>query len=144
VVVVLPSANIQTQYVKCRPGHIHRGYNKHLVSSVPVLHKAVNTGYLSWWQGQTLIWCLVSCSCASRHTASVTHFCCSAETVFGQCPLLGLCHSSITILATSVILLLAEIMLMQFCTLNVCKVQFLMSCKCGCTVLKDEPGYNML
>jgi len=43
VVVLLPSANIQTKYVKCRPGHIHMGCNKHLVSSVPVLHKAVNT-----------------------------------------------------------------------------------------------------
>jgi hypothetical protein len=56
VVVLLPSANIQTQYVKCRPGHIHRGCNKHLVSLV--FHKAVNTGDLSWWQGQTLMLCL--------------------------------------------------------------------------------------
>jgi len=115
----------------------HSQAMQHLVSLVPVLHEAVNTGDLSWWQGQTLILCLGSCSCASRHTASATHFCRSAETAFGQCQLLGLCHSSITILATSVILLLAEITLMLFCTLNVCKVQFLTSCKCGCIVLKD-------
>lgn len=84
VVVLLPSANIQTKYVKCKPGHIHTGCKKHLVSSVPVLHKAVNTGDLSWWHGQTLMLWLGSCSRASRHTASVTHFCCSAETAFGQ------------------------------------------------------------
>jgi hypothetical protein len=72
------------------------------------------------------------------YTYNFSHtFCCSAETAFGQWPLLGLCHSSITILATSAILLLAKITLMLFCTPKVCKVQFLMSCKCGCTVLKD-------
>ena len=62
---------------------------------------------------------LVHTAVGLRHTASVTHFRCSAETALGQYPLLDLCHSSITILATSVILPLAMILLMLFCTFNI-------------------------
>jgi hypothetical protein len=58
VVVLLPSANAQTQYVKYGPGYNHRGCNKHLVSSVPVLQKAANTRDPSWWQSQTMMLCL--------------------------------------------------------------------------------------
>jgi hypothetical protein len=133
VVVLLPSANIQTKYVKCRPGHIRMGCNKHLASSVPVLHKAVNTRDLSWWQGQTL-------TCAWAHAA--VHLDLQLQShISAAVQRLNLvsahCLASATPPLPSVILRLAEIMLMLFCTLNVCKVQFLTSWKCGCTVLKD-------
>jgi hypothetical protein len=50
-----------------------------------------------------------------------------AETALGESPLLGLCHFSLTIAATSVIFLLTTIMLTLFSNTNVWKVSFLTS-----------------
>ena len=52
-------------------------------------------------------------------------------------PLLGLCLSSLTVVATSVILLLATQLLTPFSTEHVCKVLFPMSCQHDSKALKD-------
>ena len=46
--------------------------------------------------------------------ARFTYFCCDAETGVGQSPLFGLCDASVTIIAASVILLLATALLISF------------------------------
>jgi hypothetical protein len=69
----------------------------------------------------------------------VLYFCCNAQTAVSQSPLLGLCYSSITIVAASVILLLAMLLLTLFSSILVCKVILLMSCQQGRIALKDGP-----
>jgi len=54
--------------------------------------------------------------------------------------LLTLCHSSIAIIAASLILLLAMLLLMSFNSVHVCKVLLLTSCQRGRIALKDRPG----
>jgi len=53
---------------------------------------------------------------------------------------LSSCHSSIAIIATSLILLLAMLLLMLFNSVHVCKVLLLTSCQRGRRALKDRPG----
>ena len=61
-------------------------------------------------------------------------------TAISPSPLPGLCHSSIAIIATSLILLLAMLLLMLFNSVHVCKVLLLMSCQHGRIALKNRPG----
>jgi hypothetical protein len=62
------------------------------------------------------------------------------RTAISLSPLPGLCHSTIAIIATSLILLLAMLLLMLFNSVHVCKVLLLMSWQCGRIALKDRPG----
>jgi hypothetical protein len=69
--------------------------------------------------------------------------CHGTETAIGQSPLLGLCYSSITIAATSVILLLATILLTLFSSVHIWKVFFFMSCQYGSIVLKGRSVHGL-
>lgn len=59
-----------------------------------------------------------------HHGAWMLHFCHSAVIAISQSPLLGICCSSITVVATSVILLLDVLLVMLFGRVNVWKVFF--------------------
>lgn len=63
-----------------------------------------------------------------------------AETAISPSLLLGLCLSSITVVAASVILLLSMLLLILFSGVHVCKVFLLMSFERGSIALMDRPG----
>jgi hypothetical protein len=62
------------------------------------------------------------------------------RTAISPSPLPGLCHSTITIIATSLILLLAILLLMLFNTAHVRKVLLLTSWQRGRIALMNRPG----
>jgi len=61
-------------------------------------------------------------------TAEATKFCRHSEMAIAQSPLLGLCHPSITTVATSVILLLATLLFILLSGVHVWKISFLALC----------------
>lgn len=86
---------------------------------------------------------------AGWHNLMVHGFCSFPvmRTAISPSALFKLCHSSITIIATSLILLLAMLLLMLFNRVHVCKVLLLTSCQRGRTGLANsvpEPALNLL
>lgn len=62
-------------------------------------------------------------------TAAATKFCRYADAAIARSPLLCLCHSSITTVATSVILLLTTLLFTLFSGVYVWKISYLTSCR---------------
>jgi hypothetical protein len=80
---------------------------------------------------------LISCNCPTivtfqsnkYGTAAATKFCRHADAAIARSPLLGFCHTSITTVAISVILLLATLLFTLLSGVYVWKISFLTSCR---------------
>jgi len=70
------------------------------------------------------------------HGALMLHCCHNAVTAIKQSPLLSVCCSSLTVVATIVILLLDMLLVMLFGRVNVWKVFFFTSGQCSSIALK--------